>query len=302
MVLATDPKPIVTVGVCFKNCEDSVKEVVSNLLEQDIPHENVEVIFVDDGSKDRTLARIMSLVPSMDMAVKVFYQEWKGIGSARNVVVSNACGKYIVWFDADMILSKDYIRKQVELMQKYLKIGIAKGICRLNPKDNLLSTLENVAEFATHFKNKGKVTSKLVHLGTAGCIYRVKALRQVGGFDESLTSAGEDTDVAHRIIEAGWLLFLTDETTFYVSRPKTWNNLWTTYFKHGYNLHYLYRKDKKIFTLYKMSPMAGFIAGLLDSFVAYRLTLKKVVFLLPLHYFFRMTFWFLGFLKVIKIR
>lgn len=294
----TQPKkPIVTIGVCFRNCEHSVKGVVDTLLAQDFPHENVEVIFIDDGSKDGTLSCVLDYVPSIDMYVRVFHQEWKGLGSARNLVVNKAKGEYVLWVDANMTLARDYVRKQVELMQKNPRIGIAKGMCGLSPKGNWVSTLENVGWVATHVKNGGKITPKVVHLGTAGCIYRISAIRQVGGFDENIRSAGEDTEAAYRINKAGWLLVLANDTTFYVSRPNTWNKIWKTYFMYGYNLHYIYRKDKNIITLCKMLPMVSLIAGLLDSFVAYRLTRRKLVFLLPLHYFFRMTAWFLGFAR-----
>jgi len=47
-------KPIATIGVCVRNCEATIKEVINSIINQDFPHELMEVIIVDDGSEDRT--------------------------------------------------------------------------------------------------------------------------------------------------------------------------------------------------------------------------------------------------------
>ena len=277
----------------MRNCEASVKEVVDSLLDQDFTHELMEVIFVDDGSEDRTLSVILDSVSRMDMQVKVYHSEWKGLGPARNMVVDNAGGDYIVWVDGDMTLPRDYVRKQVEFMERNPNVGIAKGKTGMCPGASLVATLENIA-LRVEYGGNGSPSSKL--LGTCGSIYRVKAIRQVGGFDDRIKGAGEDTDAAYRIRAAGWLLYITP-AVFYDRFRETWKALWRTWFWRGYCLHYVCHKHRSILTLYKMAPPAAFFQGLLYSFIAYKLTRRKVVFLLPLHYTFKRIAWCLGFTK-----
>jgi cellulose synthase/poly-beta-1,6-N-acetylglucosamine synthase-like glycosyltransferase len=48
----------VTIGVCVRNGEDNIRDAVESVISQDFPHEFMEVIFVDDGSTDKTLSTI----------------------------------------------------------------------------------------------------------------------------------------------------------------------------------------------------------------------------------------------------
>ena len=285
--------PKVTIGVCVRNCETSVKEAICSILNQDFPHELMEVIFVDDGSNDKTLSIIKDSVIKMDMQVKVFHHEWRGLGPTRNVVVDNAEGEYIVWVDGDMILPRNHVKKQVEFMERNPKVGIAKAKYGVLWGENVVATLENIP-FILYECKDGSANSKLP--GTGGSIYRVEAIRQVGGFDNYMKGVGEDQDAAHRIRVAGWFI-VRSSAVFYERCRQTWQDLWKQYFRHGYGLYGLYRRNLNIFSLAKMSPIAGFVAGALCTFDAYRLTRRKSVFLLPFHFAFKMTAWCLGFAK-----
>ena len=64
--------------------------------ESGFPLELVDLIFVDDGSGDEMLSIIKSYILKTDMPVKVLHHDWKGLGSSRNVVASNASEKYII--------------------------------------------------------------------------------------------------------------------------------------------------------------------------------------------------------------
>ena len=49
-------KPKVTVGMCVKNCAATIKEAIESVLNQDFPHELMELIIVDGNSEDETLS------------------------------------------------------------------------------------------------------------------------------------------------------------------------------------------------------------------------------------------------------
>lgn len=283
----------VTIGVCVKNCEDLVGDAIQSLIDQNFPHELLEIIFVDDGSEDKTLAIIESYASTMDILAKIFHQEWKGLGSARNVVVDNANGKYIVWVDGDMKLSRDFVRRQVEFMEKNVSVGIGKGIYGMYQADTV-GVLENMEFMTTNLRSK--VKRSFTPMGTGGSIYRVKAIKQVGGFDENITGSGEDADAEYRIKKAGWLL---DTTTavFYERRRKTWKSLWNEYFWHGKGGRRILEKNKRLFDVYKLFPPAAITIELFRVCTAYKLTHKKIAILLPLHYTFKRTAWFLGFVS-----
>ena len=175
-------------------------------------------------------------------------------------------------------------------MDKNPDVGIAKGKCGMYNSSSLVAYLENVDAIVKHLDER-KLSSEV--LGTAGCIYRVKAIRKVGGFDETL-KAGEDSDAEDRIRKAGWLLTLSS-AEYYELRRMNWRALWNEYFWHGSGGQQVFRKVNPHSLLYRMFPPASILTQVFRSCIAYRLLHKKVVFLLPFHWIFKRTSWCFGF-------
>jgi glycosyltransferase involved in cell wall biosynthesis len=287
--------PLVTIGVCVRNAASTIREAIESIIAQDYPHEFMEVIFVDDGSVDETLSIVKGYAAQMDIKVKIFHHEWRGLGFSRNVVVNNASGKYIVWVDGDMSLPEDHVSKQVEFMEKNPEIGIAKARYGVLPNESLIGFLENCAFVAADHIYGAKPTSRT--LGTGGSIYRLKAIRQAGGFDVSLSGVGEDMEAENRVRENGWLLYLASPAVFYEQRRKSWRFMWHENVWHGRGGYSVFHRDKRLISLYKMIPLAGFLAGVWYATVAYRILRRKIVFVLPIHYALKRTAWCLGFFK-----
>lgn len=291
-------KPKVTVGICVRNCEHFIKEAVDSVSAQDFPHESMELVFVDDGSDDRTLSIIKDYVSKIDIPSKVFHTPWRGLGHARNVVVANAEGKYIIWVDGDMLLSKGYVTEQVNFMERNPKVGAAKGKQALESGGNMLATLEVYSRAAGRMVDYSSEKSRCKSMGTGGCIYRVCAIRDVDGFDENITGYGEDFDAEHRIRNAGWsLCTINVEFSDYERRGLSWNDLFRKYMRRGYDLNHFMRKNKDLIRLPNMSPPLAFLSGLFQSFTVYKLTHRTVAFLLPFQSALKSTAWFIGYLK-----
>ena len=285
----------VTIGVCVKNCEHTVGNIVDRISAQDFPHENIEVLFVEEGSKDNTLSLIFFHAPTMNISYRVYHHEWKGLGFSRNVVFKQSQGRYIIWVDDGTLIPSDYVRKQVDFMETHPVVGIATGIIEFLPGKNYLETLENMIELFFVYNNLGGPTKKLP--GAGGSIYRVKAIQQVGGFDENIQGATEDTDIAYRILSKGWQIFVTQ-----VKYRRDFNSklkkIWDKSFWYGYGAHFLLHKHEALNHIkYKGTPLAGFLEGMLISIVVYKLTHKKISFLMALHIFLKRLAWWNGFFK-----
>jgi glycosyltransferase involved in cell wall biosynthesis len=290
--------PKVTIGICVRNCQNTIDKTIESVMAQDYPHKLVEVIFVNDGSEDETLSIIKSYVSKIDMNVKVFNHKWKGLGYSRNLVINNAAGEYIIWVDGDMVISQNYVKKLVTFMGHNPKVGIAKGKQSLHSGSNILGTLEAYSRSVSRMVDYGSQKFRYKSLGTGGAIYRVKAIKQVGGFDENLKGYCEDWDIEIRIRESGWSLCTVNaEFVDYERFKLTWNELWRRYWLRGYYTHYFLHKKKGLIKHYKMFPPAAFFAGLIHSKKLFALTREKFVFFLPFQYLFKYIAWYVGFFK-----
>ncbi len=297
-VVSCATKPKVTLGVCVRNSEESIKKTIESILVQDYPHEFMELIFVDDGSQDNTLSIVQGYMPRIDLRAEVFHTSWKGTGHARNIVAVNAHGDFILWVDGDMTISSNYVRKLVGFMDQHREVGIAKGRLELDSGESLLSALETYSRGAYQTEGFESRNARSKSLGTAGAIYRIAPLRRVGGFDKSLKGYCEDWDVEIKIRDAGWSLRVVDaECSERAPYGLTWRSLWNRYLRRGYFTHYFLHKRKGLVKHYRWLPPAAFFYGLVHACKLFKLLHKKSVFLLPLQYVFKMTAYYVGFFE-----
>ena len=252
----------------------------------------MELLVVDGFSRDKTIPIIKERLLHANIK-KRFFSENQGLGKARQTVIENASGRYIVWVDGDMEVPSDFIRKQVEFMNANPLVGIGKGKYGLNRKDKLVAALENM-EFLINFNNEGETDSK--SLGTSGCIYRTQAIREAGGFDENFKGVGEDMDAEYRVRKQGWKLYVTN-AVFYEKRRQTWRSLWDEYFWHGYGWQSILSKNRDMVNIAKLLPPVAVAVEITRIPKAYKLTYQKAAILLPFHYVFKRIAWFLGFMK-----
>jgi chlorobactene glucosyltransferase len=284
----------VTIGLCVKNSAKTIKETIQSILDQDFPSDLMELIIVDGCSRDDTLEIIANCLLKANVRYKIF-RENKGLGFARQIVVDKAESDYIIWVDGDMILSKGYVQKMVKFMDDNLRVGIAVGRHEIYPGASLAAALEDISYVAVDYRYSGEVSSRLP--GTAGSIYRVEAIREVGGFDVNLSGVGEDIEVAYRMLTYGWRIYRGIGASFYEKRPSAWKDLWAHYVWYGEGAYKVNCRRKGVIKLYEMSPLAGFFAGVWYSIIAYKLKGRKCLFLMPFHYTFKRMAWCLGFVK-----
>src|SRR5438094_7802858 len=101
--------PLVSILIPAYNCERWIAETIKSALNQTWPRK--EIIVVDDGSRDQTLATARRFASK---TVAVISQENQGASAARNKALQLCQGDYIQWLDADDLFSPDKIAKQME--------------------------------------------------------------------------------------------------------------------------------------------------------------------------------------------
>jgi glycosyltransferase involved in cell wall biosynthesis len=281
-----------TIGFCIKNSETTVREAVESIIRQDLPHERMEIIVVDGESKDKTMAIVRDSLQTSDIQVKLYSDESKGLGAARQIVVDNASSEYILWVDSDNVLPENYVRKQVKFMDQNPRVGAAQGKWGLYKTKSLTATLVNLSELQNKYMDEN-----IVAIGTVKGIYRLKAIRQAGGFDNCIKGASEDLDLSYRIWKSGWLLS-NSQVILYQKWRTNWKDLWKWYSWWGYGEHYRKHKFQNLVILWKEVPiLRALFSGLRQGYIAYNETHLSISFLLPLLFFYRASAWWTGFLR-----
>jgi glycosyltransferase involved in cell wall biosynthesis len=107
-------QPLVSILIPAFNAERWISETLQSAAAQMWPRK--EIIVVDDGSTDRTLA-IAERFQSRE--IKVVSQRNQGAAAARNHAFSLSKGEYIQWLDADDLLSRDKIVRQFDALGAY---------------------------------------------------------------------------------------------------------------------------------------------------------------------------------------
>lgn len=103
---------LVSILIPCYNAERWLAETLRSVANQ--TWRNVEIIVVDDGSRDGSLALARSFEAGH---VKVISQENQGTSAARNAAYAAAQGAFIQYIDADDLLSADKIEHQVRLLE-----------------------------------------------------------------------------------------------------------------------------------------------------------------------------------------
>jgi glycosyltransferase involved in cell wall biosynthesis len=101
--------PLVSILIPAYNAEQWIEDTIQSALQQTWAKN--EIIIVDDGSKDQTLAVAQRFASK---GVFVTTQINQGAAAARNKAFSICQGDYIQWLDADDLLAPDKIEKQLE--------------------------------------------------------------------------------------------------------------------------------------------------------------------------------------------
>lgn len=102
---------LVSIIVPIYNVEQYLEKCIDSILSQ--TYKNIEVILVNDGSKDRS-GMIAKNYAEKDPRIKYIEQENQGQGKARNVGIENAKGKYVAFVDSDDTIDKKMIERMIE--------------------------------------------------------------------------------------------------------------------------------------------------------------------------------------------
>ncbi len=122
-----------TLDVCIKSIQKQI-------------FEDYEVIFVDDGSTDRSV-RVIENYREKDERIHLFQKENGGVSSARNYGIREAGGKYLFFMDSDDYIPPYYLSEIMEIQsQSEDKIQVITGLQKFTCDEELYKIEEKKAK------------------------------------------------------------------------------------------------------------------------------------------------------------
>ena len=113
---------LISIVIPVYNVEKYLDKCVNSLISQ--TYKNIEIILVDDGSKDSSLS-ICQEWTKKDKRIQVFHQDNSGMSVARNLGVSKSTGSLIFFVDSDDCISE----KTLEIMYGSYVENHADSVC-----------------------------------------------------------------------------------------------------------------------------------------------------------------------------
>lgn len=105
----------ISIIVPVYNVEKTVGRCVESIIAQTF--KNIEILLIDDGSIDGS-GTICDKYALKDARVKVIHKKNGGVGSARNVGLDNAIGKYVMFCDSDDYVEPTWCEKMYNSIEE----------------------------------------------------------------------------------------------------------------------------------------------------------------------------------------
>lgn len=276
--------PKVTIGVCVKNREKTIKEAVDGIISQKYPSELIQIIIVDGGSKDKTLSIIASVAARSVIKTEIYSDNGKGLGVARQIVINKANSEYIIFVDSDVKLPENFVENHVKLMEDNPDVCVAFGK-PLFEEGTIVSSVWNLFQSTIGY-----------YSGNDATIYRTEALINVGGFDPNIKGAGEDDDILNRLRAKGWIVSVNEKARFIHKNRENLGDFILEQAWFGYGGHYFSHKNNR-YPDWHQNLLGAFIYGLKSAFKAYKQTHRKLSFLIFWQVVLCRTSWWFGYFK-----
>ena len=211
------PPPFVSLIVPAYNEEVNAVGSLRNLLRSTYP--NLEIIFVDDGSKDATFERVTEAF-SDDERVRIFTKPNGGKASALNFGITQSNAAFVVCIDADTKLQPGAIGNLVRHFADS-QVGAVAGNVKVGNEVNAITKWQSI-EYITgqNFDRRAfsYINAITVVPGAIGA-FRKTALEEAGGF--TTDTLAEDCDLTIRILRAGWIVTHDNDAIAMTEAPET---------------------------------------------------------------------------------
>ncbi len=166
--------PLVSIIMPAYNGEKTIRRAIESVLQQ--TYSSIELIVVNDGSKDKTIDVIHTF---NDSRLVVISQDNAGLSTARNAGMSRSRGDYLTFIDCDDWYENDYIEKLVSANSNNASQLSVCGMFFHKPKQTVPSVVYDV-KYSSFFDNADFLSKLETGIMNSVCnkIYKIDIIKK----------------------------------------------------------------------------------------------------------------------------
>ncbi len=219
------PEPVSIVMPCY-NEGKTIGVAIEALLNLDYPPEMIEIMVVDDCSKDNSAAIVREYAQRYPN-VRLIVNERNSGGAAEptNIGVKAAKYNYIAVADADSTPSRDALKKMIGFLQNDSKVGAVTCAVLANEPKTFIQKFQKIEYKIISWSRKLLDLVDAVYV-TPGpfALYKKKVLIEVGLFDtKNLT---QDIEIVWRLLSHGYKARMCLAAHVYSETPTKFKHWW----------------------------------------------------------------------------
>jgi len=216
--------PLISIIIPCYNEGDNAAETIHAALGQLYP--NIEVIAVNDGSKDNTAAVLDALALEHSRLRVLHLAQNQGKAVALRMGAVAARSEYLVCIDGDALLDKNAAAYMVAPMLDNPRLGAVTGNPRIRTRSTLIGRVQ-VGEFSSIIgliKRTQRVFGRIFTVSGVVVAFRKKALDRIDYWSTDMIT--EDIDVSWKLQLDHWSIFYEPRALCWILMPETVGGLW----------------------------------------------------------------------------
>ena len=263
---------------CYNEGENAIETITYAL---NVQYPEFEVIAINDGSKDDTLAILLSLAennPKLKV-VNLAENQGKALGLQAGALVSKY--EYLVGIDGDALIDPFCLHWMVKHFIRYPQVAAVTGNPRIRNRTSLLGKIQ-VGEFSSivgMIKRAQRSFGRLFTVSGVITGFRKAAVHEVGYWSPDMLT--EDIDITWKLQSNGWDVRFEPRALVWILMPETIKGLWKQRLRWAMGGAQVMLKNFKVLFQPKQTHLWGLMTELVLSMIwAYSMIIVFLVWLL----------------------
>jgi glycosyltransferase involved in cell wall biosynthesis len=212
------------------NRPEELNELLSSLTQQTA--NTFEVLVIEDGSTRKSEFIVSQFSDRLD--IRYFFKENTGQGFSRNYGAQKAIGKYLIFFDSDVIVPNQYF----EIIEKTLQSNKIQAFGGPDAASDDFSDFQKAVSYAMTsifttggIRNQNQSLGGDFHLRSFNMGIEKSLFDKIGGFKK--TNMGEDMEINHRLAQLKTKKILIPEAYVFHKRRGNLQDFYNQIFSFG---------------------------------------------------------------------